>query len=482
MSEITSLSASALARQIQEGRLTCVEAVSAYLRRIEVVDPEVCAYVTVLSERALAAARRRDAELREGLLRGPLHGVPIAVKDLIAVEGVQMTAGSSFLRGAPSAASAEAVRRLEAAGAVVLGTTTLHEFALGMTSVNPHGRTPRNPWDTDRVAGGSSGGSAVAVAAGLAAGALGTDTGGSIRIPAAMCGIVGLKPTFGRVSRDGVLPLAASFDTVGPMARTVEDAALLLEATAGFHPGDGSSSRQPVEAYRAAALALQPALRVGRLVGPPFEADLDPAVESAVEEAARACERAGLRILPVGLRSAEAGGQAQVAMLLAEAAAFHRANYPGRERSYGRDVRALLDRGSRLSPEDLAAAEEVAAGVRAELAGILRDCDVLLGPALPQGAPLISEVDPDGDKWPEVRSRLGRFSRVYNLAGLPAVVIPAGTTACGLPVAVQLAGREFSEGSLLAVARLIEEAIGWTIPSLPKARAAQAGLKPGREP
>ncbi len=472
MCEITSQSASALARQIGQGELTCVEVVSAYLRRIEAVDPEVCAYVSLLADRALAAARARDAELGEGRARGPIHGVPVAIKDIIAVEGVAMTAGTSFLQEAPSAVSAQAVARLESAGAIVLGTATLHEFALGMTSVNPHGRTPRNPWDVSRVAGGSSGGSAVAVAAGVAAGALGTDTGGSIRIPAALCGVVGLKPTFGRVSRAGVLPLASSFDTVGPIARTVEDVALMLEAIAGFDPQDPASARRPVDTYQAAVLARRPRARVARLVGPLFEDDLDPAVSSAVEVAALACERAGLPVRPVSLRTAEAAGRAQVALLLAEAAAFHRAAYPGKEGYYGRDVRTLLERGAGLTADELSRAEEVARAVRAELADILGECDVLLGPALPGGAPLISEVDPDGEGWPEIRSRLGRFSRIYNLAGLPAVVVPAGATSAGLPVAVQLAGREFSEGLVLAVARVIEEAVGWVIPGLPESRSA----------
>ncbi|HET8679705.1 MAG TPA: amidase, partial [bacterium] len=225
MAEVTRLSASALAGQIRGGRLRAADAVEAYLARIAAIDAGVGAYVEVLADRARSQAETLDAEIVDGHLRGPLHGVPVAVKDLIAIEGVPKRAGSSFF-AQPSAQTATVVRKLEGAGAIVLGTTTLHEFALGMTSVNPHGRSPRNPWQLDRITGGSSGGSAAAVAAGLAAGAVGSDTGGSIRIPGALCGIVGLKPTFGRISCDGVLPLAGSFDTLGPMVRTVEDAAI----------------------------------------------------------------------------------------------------------------------------------------------------------------------------------------------------------------------------------------------------------------
>lgn len=475
MDEITQMTAAAVGSAIRDRRLRAADAVDAYLERILAVDNDVAAYVTVLADRARQTARDRDAEIRAGRWRGPLHGVPVAIKDLIAIEGVPMTAGSSFLGRDPSPASATVVRRLEDAGAIVLGTTALHEFALGMTGVNPHGRTPRNPWDRDRIAGGSSSGSAVAVAAGLAAAAVGTDTGGSIRIPAALCGIVGLKPTFGRVSRHGVLPLAASFDTVGPMARSVEDAALMLEAMAGHDEADLQSSPAPVDPYTA-ALASAPDVRVGRLSGPYVEADLDPTVAEAVEEAARACSDAGFSVRPVTLRTIESAHQAQLTVLLAEAAAYHRAAYPDRETAYGPDVRALLSQGAATAPEAVSAARAALAGLQAEVAALQRETPILLTPAVPIGAPPIADVDFAGTRWQEIRRALGRFSRLFNATGLPALVIPAGLTGDGLPVAVQLAAPPLAEGLLLAVARRLERALSWTAPALP--RDASVGRAP----
>lgn len=461
MIAINDLPATVLAERIRGGLITAVGAVEAYLERIAHVDPRIAAYVTVLAERARAEAATRDAEARSGRWRGPLHGVPVAVKDLIRIEGVPLTAGSSFLGREPSQETATVVRLLESAGAIVLGTTTLHEFALGMTSLNPHGRTPRNPWRLDRVAGGSSGGSAAAVAAGLAAGAVGTDTGGSIRIPAALCGVVGLKPTFGRISRHGVLPLSGSFDTVGPIARCVMDAALFLSVTAGVDPADPASSDVPADAYLEQAERARPGLRVGRLAGEYFELDLDPAASRAVDDAARACVEAGFTVRPVCLRTAEEAGAAQVTLLLAEAAAFHRSTFPQMRERYGRDVRTLLDQGERVTPAMLSQAREDQARVVAEISDIFDDVDLLLGPALPAGAPRLEDADPQGAAWSRVRRMLGRFSRLYNLTGLPAIVLPAGLTDEGLPVAVQLAAGRFREGVLLGCARVIEQALGW---------------------
>jgi Asp-tRNA(Asn)/Glu-tRNA(Gln) amidotransferase A subunit family amidase len=468
MSEITGWSAAALARGIGEGRFTSAEVLEAFLARIDAVDGHVGAYVRVLGERARAEALARDAETRTGRVRGVLHGVPVAIKDLIEIDGVPMTAGSAFLGREPSRRTATVVRRLEAAGAVILGTTTLHEFALGMTSVNPHGRSPRNPWNLDCITGGSSGGSGAVVAAGLAPAALGSDTGGSIRIPAALCGIVGLKPTFGRVSRHGVLPLSPSFDTVGPMARTVEDAALILETIAGADPDDPAASVAPVPRYSEVMGRVPAGVRVGRLSGPFFETDLDPAMTHALDDAARTLEAAGIRVRPVHLKTVEEGQTAQITVLLAEAAAFHRARFPGRDAEYGPDVRRLLDEGGRTSPEAVERARAALDHVKAEVAEVLKDSPVLLGPALPIGAPHIADVNPHEERWLLVRRMLGRFSRLYNTTGLPSIALPAALTAGGLPVALQMAVAPWQEGLLLAVAHQLERAIGWNIPKLPR--------------
>jgi len=467
MSEITRLSAAALARGIRDGRLSSAEVAEAFLARVGALDDRVGAYVRVLGERARADAQARDAEARAGRVRGSLHGVPVAIKDLIEIEGVPMAAGSSFLGREPSRQTATVVRRLEAAGAIVLGTTALHEFALGMTSVNPHGRTPHNPWNLDCITGGSSGGSAAAVAAGLAAAAIGTDTGGSIRVPAALCGIVGLKPTFSRVSRAGVLPLASSFDTVGPMTRTVEDAALILGVIAGADSADPDSGRTAVARYTDEMTRVPSGITVGRLSGSFFEDGLDPAMTRALDSATRALEAARIPVRRVHLAHVEAGQQAQVTVLLSEAAAFHRRMFPGREADYGPDVRRLLADGGAASPDSVSQAREVLDRLRAEVADVLKDTPILLGAAVPIGAPLIADVDPSREQWFHIRRLLGRFSRLYNTTGLPAVALPAGLTAGGLPVALQLAAGPFQEALLLAVARCLEGAIGFTIPDLP---------------
>jgi aspartyl-tRNA(Asn)/glutamyl-tRNA(Gln) amidotransferase subunit A len=466
MNHITYLSAAAIARAIRDGRLTSAEATDAFLARIDALDDRVGAFARVLGDRARAQARARDADTRAGRARGRLHGVPLAIKDLIEIEGVPMTAGSSFLRE-PARRTATVVRRLEASGAVVLGTTTMHEFALGMTSVNPHGRSPRNPWNPDCIAGGSSGGSAAAVAAGLSPAAIGTDTGGSIRVPAALCGVVGLKPTFSRVSRDGVLPLAASFDTIGPMTRTVEDAALILEVIAGADPADPDASRERVPVYTDEMTRVPAGLAVGRLSGPFFEDDLDPAMTRALDDATRALEGAGIAVRRVAVPHVELGQQAQVTVLLSEAAAFHRARFPDRETAYGPDVRRLLNDGAAMQPDAVAQAKSVLGQLRAEVGALLKSAPVLLGAAVPIGAPSIADVDPRGETWFQIRKLLGRFSRLYNTTGLPSIALPAALTAGGLPLALQLASGPFHEGLLLAVARRLETAVGFQTPDLP---------------
>jgi aspartyl-tRNA(Asn)/glutamyl-tRNA(Gln) amidotransferase subunit A len=471
MTEITHLPAAALAGAIRAGRLTASDVVEAYLERIARVDPLVVAYVRVLQDRARSDARLRDAEVRAGHLRGPLHGVPLAVKDLMTIEGVPMTAGAPFLGREPSTETSTVVRRLEAAGAIVLGTTTLHQFAFGVTSVNPHGRTPRNPWRLDRVAGGSSGGSGAAVAASLAPAAVGTDTGGSIRIPSALCGIVGLKPTFGRTSRTGVLPLAGSFDTVGPMTRAIEDAALLLEVMAGHDPADPHSSSVPVPQYLEEMRHIPSRTHIGRLAGPPFETDLDRALVRALDEAARVLETAGFVVKPVSIPSAEDASKAQVTVLRAEAAAFHRSAFAGHEAEYAPDVRAMLDLGARTTQAELQDAQVVLSRVRAEVTDVLAEYPILLGPAIPGGAPRIADVDPNGERWMTIRTVVSRFMRLYNATGLPALVLPAALTDEGLPVALQLAAGPFAESLLLGVALRLEQAMGWSIPDLPRTAA-----------
>jgi aspartyl-tRNA(Asn)/glutamyl-tRNA(Gln) amidotransferase subunit A len=466
--------AAALAAAIRERRFSTAEVVEAYLERINRFDGAVRGYVTVLAERARQEAQRRDAAVAAGNTLGPMHGVPVAIKDLMTIKGVPMTAGSSFLGREPAQETATVVRRLEMAGAVVLGTTTLHEFAFGMTSVNRQGRWPRNPWRLDRVCGGSSGGSAAVVAAGMAPWAVGSDTGGSIRIPAAFCGVVGLKPTYSRVSRHAVLPLAETFDTLGPMTRTVEDAALMLEIIAGADRLDSHTSYEPVPSYRSQMRVDPAGLAVGRIRGAYFDADLDPAVERGLDDVTRVLAGLGIRTRDVEIKDMDAVQQAQLAILGSEAAAFHQAAFPGRLSEYAADVRSNLERGAALSVSEVAAAREVMGRTTRELEGLLRDTPVLLTPMIAIGAPAITDADPDGPRWPDLRRLVGRFTRLFNLTGLPTISLPVGLTAEGLPVAVQLSAGPFAEGRLLSVARRVESAIGWSLPDLPRASSPTA--------
>ena len=468
------MSAATLAAAIRERRFSAVEVVDAYLERVARFDDDVRGYVTVLADRARQDARRRDAAVGSGNALGALHGVPVAIKDLMTIEGVPMTAGSSFLGREPARETATVVRRLEMAGAIVLGTTTLHEFAFGMTSVNRHGRWPRNPWRLDRVCGGSSGGSAAVVAAGMAPCAVGSDTGGSIRIPAAFCGIVGLKPTYRRVSRYGVLPLAETFDTLGPMTRTVEDAALMLEVMAGSDRLDPHASPEPVPSYRSQMRVDPAGLVVGRVRGEYFDRDLDPAVERGLDAVTRVLEGCGIRVRDVEIKGMDAVQQAQLAILGSEAAAFHREAFPGRLSEYAADVRTNLERGAAISASDIAGAREVMGRTTREVEALLRETPVLLTPMIAIGAPAISDADPDGPEWPELRRVVGRFTRLFNLIGLPTMSLPVGLTTEGLPVAVQMSAAPFAEGLLLSVARRVENGIGWSLPDLPRSSSPVA--------
>ena len=307
--ELTRLSIADAGEQLRRRALSPVELTRAYLDRIQRLDGDLLAYITVLPGEALAAAAAAEHEIARGHYRGPLHGIPIALKDLILTRGIRTTCGSRILRDWVPEADATVVTHLTAAGAILLGKLNLHEFAYGPTGVNPHYGTPRNPWDRQRIPGGSSSGSAVAVAAGLCAGALGTDTGGSVRIPAALCGLVGLKPTYGRVSRAGIIPLAWSLDHAGPLTRTVTDAALLLQCLAGPDPFDPSTAAVPVPDYRS---AMQGDIR-GLHLGLPkdlFFERLDAEVRAAALAAAKSLEDLGASLEEIPLTQIRHAGPA----------------------------------------------------------------------------------------------------------------------------------------------------------------------------
>ena len=459
---VTGWSLSALAAALRTGAVSPVEVTRACLDRIERLDGRLRAFITLDAEGALAAARAlEDAEER-----GPLHGVPLAYKDLCRMRGLPSSCGTrtpQYFGGEPECT---AVARLRAAGAVALGTLNMSELALGPFGDNPHHGDAQNPWRPGHVTGGSSSGSGAAVAARLVAGALGTDTGGSIRLPAACCGIVGLKPTYGRVSRAGVMPLSWSLDHLGPMTRTVRDAALLLGVIAGHDPRDATSSLRPVPDYVAALDGPVRGLRVGLADNFYFDG-VAPAMADAVRAAARTLATLGARVEP--LRLPDPAPVAGVANVIArcESAAVHVRVLRERPHELGAAVRGRLEVGLRVSAHDYIQASRLRARLaRTFIADVFTEVDAVLAPVIPEPAPPYTEVKAGGVD--EIVRRMGRFSRLtrpFNGLGLPAIALPCGVGPDGLPRALQLVGRPFDEATLLALGHALEAAHG--VPSAP---------------
>jgi aspartyl-tRNA(Asn)/glutamyl-tRNA(Gln) amidotransferase subunit A len=463
MTDPTSSTLAELARAVRARTLSPVELTLAYLDRIERLDPTLRAYITVDAEGALAAAATREREAAAGAWRGPLHGVPLAHKDLYLIEGLPTSCGTrtpDYFVGAPPAT---AVARLVAAGAVTLGKLNMTELALGPFGDNAHHGDVQNPWRIGHVSGGSSSGSGSAVAAGLAAGALGTDTGGSIRLPAACCGVVGLKPTYGRVSRAGVMPLSWSYDHVGPLARTVRDAALMLGVIAGHDPLDATSSRQPVPDYAASLGGSVAGLRVGVAGG--FYADgLDDTVVRALGEAV-----AALRSLGAAVESAVVPDPGPLVaacsnvMVRAEGAAIHARLLKERPGELQPAVRDRLAPGLTVTAYEYLQGQRLRARFTREfIETVFERLDVLVTPTIPEPAPALAQVK--AGTTADVVGRMGRFSRLtrpFNALGLPVLSVPCGAAPDGRPLAMQLVGRPFDEATLLRLGHAYESATAW---------------------
>jgi len=431
-----------IASSLQRRRLSPVELVDAYSRRIA-ASADLQAFITPPGERARQEAQRAERRLSRGE-RGALLGVPIAVKDLFATRALRTTVGSRILRNWVPSSDADVVARLRAAGAIVFGKTNLHEFAYGVSTANPWWGVARNPHDSRRSPGGSSGGSAIAVVAGLCAGALGSDTGGSIRVPASLCGCVGLKPTFGAIPLNGAFPLGWSLDHAGPLARTVDDAGVLLDVLSGGHAG------------RKSRRAATRGLRVGVLRGSIVER-VQPAVSRQVDAAADALRRRGLRVRLVAIPDMQWTVATQLVTLRAEASALHARWIRARPRAYGSDVRTRLQLGSLVAGADYVLAQRMRARIRTAMSHVFHDIDVLLLPSTPIAAPLVGERTVRWRSGEEpVDGALVRLTAPFNLTGLPALSVPFGATA-GLPIGVQVVGQWNDEARVLAVGRLIEE-------------------------
>jgi len=485
-SELTGMAIERLAGLLAKGKVSPVEVTEAYLAQIERLNAKLDAFITVTAERARAEARAAETEIRRKKYRGPLHGIPIALKDNIHTRGVRTTAGSKVLAEFVPEDDATVVERLRAAGAVLLGKTNMHEFAYGVTSENPFYGVVRNPWDAARMPGGSSGGSAAAIAAGMCAASVGSDTGGSIRIPAALCGVVGLKPTFGWVSCRGVIALCPSLDHTGPLGRTVGDVAILLEAIAGEDERDSTTLRQPRLQGRVArgegrgrqgrgvrgegrgkGKGKSKGEAAGVRIGWPkhyFFDRVGAEVRAALEAAAKVYEDLGAEVVEVSLPRLRDPDGEKAHVALAEARAYHERMgwYPARAADYSEEVRKRLEKGGEIVAVDYLRAWELKQEFLEDFAAAFAQVDAIVAPAAPVGAPQIgAKTVMIGGAEEPVRTALLRLNRPQNVTGLPAVSVPCGFTRAGLPMGMQLIAPAWEEMELLHIARAYEQAAGW---------------------
>lgn len=459
--ELCFLALAEQARLIRTKGISPVDLVGAALRQIERIEGRINAFISVMADAAMSAARDAEAEIAKGDYRGPLHGIPIALKDLFYTRGVRTTAGSKIMRDFVPAEDATVVTRLREAGAVIIGKTGMHEYAFGTINTNPHFGDVRNPWNLERITGGSSGGSAAAVAAFMCSAALGTDTGGSIRIPASFCGLFGIKPTFGRVSRHGVVPLAWSLDTVGPLTRTAQDAALLLGAVAGWDSKDPESSQEPVPDYAAALHQPISGLRVAVLreyVDDPTE----PGVLEGFRAALDALRHLGAQLEDVSVPGVEAAVCASTAIMFAEAASYHEETLRTRPQDYGADVRTRLEQGLRVSAIDYLKGQRTRRSLADSFLALMERYDAIICPTVPAAAPLLGQdmVQFEGLAEP-IPSTATRHTRLFNLTGQPAVSAPCGFDSNGMPIGIQIATAPFAEATALRIAHAYETSTGW---------------------
>ncbi len=458
--ELNRMTISQLAPKVKSCKISPVDITLDVLEQIEKLDPLLNAYITVDAEGALKAARTAQRQIAKGKYLGPLHGIPISLKDLYDTKGMRTTAGSKIMADRVPDEDATSVAQLRSAGAVIVGKTNLHEFAFGSTTQNPHYGGTRNPYDTKRIPGGSSGGSASALAADMCIASTGSDTGGSIRTPSALCGTVGLKPTYGRVSLHGIVPLAWSLDHVGPMTKCVRDAAIMLSAMAGHDPKDPTSANEKVPAFTRALKKDVKRLRIG--IDPAFCFSMvDDEVAASVENALRTLEGLGARIVEVHLPNIELTSVVESILITTEPAAYHEDNLRNRGADYGDDVRALLEGGSVFSAVHYIKAQRLRRIIQQEFARAFEKIDLFAMPGAPVAAPPIgAETVSIAGTEVDIPMALIRFACPSNLTGLPAISVPCGLSNEGLPMGLQLVGRAFDEATLLRAAYAFEANAG----------------------
>ena len=462
MIDLTTLTARTIAESVRRRELTAVAVTQAALERIEQLNGTLRAFITVTRDEALAAAEQVDRKVAAGEGKDlPLAGVPLAIKDSFWTKGVRTTGGTKVLADFVPTEDATAVARLKAAGCVLVGKSLMHEMAYGFTSRNPHYGDCHNPWDSSRIPGGSSGGNAVALATGMALAAVGGDTGGSNRQPAALCGVVGVKVTYGRVSRFGGIPLSWSMDTVGPMSRTVGDAAAFLQVMAGYDPKDPTTRRGAVPDYLGALAGGLKGIRLG-VPHNQFLTMMEPDVGAAIQDALGVLKQAGATMVDVRFPPLDPVIGAHRAIIFSEAAAAHEELIRTRAAELSDEVRPLLQSGLFLTATQYLAGQQARRKTIAAYRELWRSFDVLVTPTSPIAAPLIGATSTQlgGKEIPLVRAFLD-LTLPFNLTGQPAISVPCGFTRAGLPIGLQLVGRPFDEATLFRVAAAYEAATDW---------------------
>ncbi|MFZ2098739.1 MAG: amidase [Anaerolineales bacterium] len=459
--ELTSLTLHEAADLLKKKEISPVQLTRSHLEHIQQVDQRLNSFITLTPELALQQARQAEMEIQQGNYKGPLHGIPLALKDLYETEGIRTTAGSTFFADYIPDVDAVAVQKLKEAGAVLLGKLNMHEIALGVTNENPHYGDCCNPWDLMCISGGSSGGNAAALAAGLCMGALGSDTGGSIRIPASLCGVVGLKPTYGRVSLRGVIPLSWNLDHAGPMARSVQDVAILLQAIAGYDPQDAWSLNMPVDDYLSFSEKDLKGWRIG-LASDSYFTDaevVDGEVQYAVNAAVKVFESLGAMVEQVPFPNAREAVMANGLMTPSDAAAFHHQRLAENPQGFGKDVLKRLQTGAAYTSTEYSLARRMQTILRCQFNEFFDEYDLLLTPTTAITAPVRGSADAVD------RARLlTRFTAPFNLTGLPALSVPCGWSSEKMPIGLQVVGKAWAEEKVLLAGTLYEINRGFQIP------------------
>jgi len=453
-SELSLLDLSEASRAVQKKEVSPVDLTQACLARIERFNPKLNAFITVRDTAALEEARKAEDEISRGEWKGPLHGIPLAVKDLIETAGVKTTAASAVLKDHVPTTDAEVIRRLRSAGAILLGKLNLHEFAYGGSGILGHFGPARNPWNTAHVTGGSSSGSAAAIAACLCYGAIGTDTAGSIRLPAACCGITGLKPTYGLVSTRGVLPLSWSLDHVGPMTRTVADAALMLQPIAAYDSQDIGSQKFPPVYYPSAIEEATSALRLG--VARDFWNEVDGEIAGAVDLAVTTLSK-----VTAGVEEVELSTDTDRTLVGCEAYAYHQKYLPQHEQDYNPETLRRIRSGADVSAADYIKAQRELWQHRRQILQLFERIDLLLTPTTPVLAPAFSDLQAAPDQLRNQEMVMLRNTRPFNVYGLPSISLNCGRSKSGLPIGLQITGAPGTEGAVLALAHVYQKQTDW---------------------